>query len=79
MGNLENDPSIRILCRNIQRLRRRTGLSQKDMAALLQISIYSLRRLENGQLPPRLGINFLFSISRHFKMTPARLLSEPVE
>ena len=41
------------------------------MSNILGIGIYTLRKLEKGEFPPRMGIEVLFNIRDHFGVRPA--------
>ena len=43
-------------CCNIRYLRKKSGLTQKQMAEKLKISVGYIRMLERGQIPARMGI-----------------------
>ena len=43
-------------CCNIRYLRKKNGLTQKQMAKKLKISVGYVRMLERGQIPARMGI-----------------------
>lgn len=62
-------------CRNILSLRKLHNLSQKQMAEKLHIGVESLKKIEAGQVPPRLRIDVLFYIQKHFGYTPAQIVS----
>lgn len=68
---MENDFSI--LCGNLRYLRVSGNLTQKKMAELLHISIGAVRQLEKGEMPPRLGINFIGYVYCHFGVSPGKL------
>ena len=67
------------LCHNIIWLRDFHRLSKKDMAKLLEISLYTLNRLERGEIPPRLSVESLFFVSDHFHIPPYRLLTSRLD
>lgn len=52
---MADNRDIEIFCENFRYLRRSRGLTQKQMARLLQISVGYVRRLERGEMPPRMG------------------------
>lgn len=79
MDKKDRSQDIQILSRNILWLRRYHGISQKQMAVLLKIGTGSLRKLEAGILPPRLGVNIFFDIYRHFGIPPKVLLGTLLE
>lgn len=43
------------------------------MAGLLNISIKTLNKIENGELPPRLTVEIVFDIIDKFKISPKNL------
>ncbi len=61
-----NEQQIKTLLKNIALLRKQNSLSKKEMAHLLGIGIKSLNKIENGELPPHLGVDILFCIEKHF-------------
>lgn len=67
-GELEN------IIYNIKWLRKHYGLSKKEMAELLNISIYSINKLEKGILPPRLKVDVIFAVWKHFGVSPTEQL-----
>ncbi len=54
----------------VKQLRRDHGLTKKDMAHLLEISLYHYNKIERGELPPRMGVSVLFAIYDHFGVLP---------
>ena len=70
---------LEILAHNLLWLRKRRGCTQRTMAKLLGIGVVTLRRLEHGELSPRLGVDFLFEIHRHFGIYPSSMLSNWME
>ncbi len=52
----------RAFCENIKQLRRIKGLSKKEMAKKLGISIPSLTKIENGIMPPLLRSSVFFKL-----------------
>lgn len=65
-----------ILCSNIKKLRKAHNLTQRQMAEICKISVASLRKLENNIIPPRLSVEILFNIYKHFDLTPSELFSD---
>lgn len=61
-------------CENIRYLRKIYGLSQKEMARRLNISVYMLRLIENGMLSPRLSYKVLYTIEDVFGLSPSAVL-----
>lgn len=72
----ENQQQLKILAQNIAWLRKENRLSKKEMAALLEISVQSLTRLENGEVPPRLPVHVIFNIYNHFGILPKEQLTQ---
>ena len=58
--------SLIILTENIKNIRLYYGISKKKMAQLLGIGVKSLRRIKMGDIPPRLSVEILFKIKKHF-------------
>ena len=73
---MNHEHEFKILCENVKKLRMKERLSQKEMASLLGIGIYSLKKLENGILPPRLTWRFLLSIHENFGIFPSDMMTE---
>lgn len=62
---------------NIRVLRKQHQLSKTKMAKILGISVSTLNKLENGEMPPRLNMSVFYRIHRHFGITPSEILSAP--
>lgn len=60
------DDQFSNLIHNVITLRQRNGLSLREMAAILHITPYMLRKLERGEISSRLYIDFLFYLRAHF-------------
>lgn len=63
---LNNHRESKQFCDNVYKLRKLAGLSQKKMAQLLGIGIYSLRKIERGTLPPRVSVDIFFRLRNAF-------------
>lgn len=61
---------MEIFLKNVVWLRRHNGISKKRMAELLGISTVSLNKIENGEMPKRLGVEIVFKIYDVFKILP---------
>ncbi len=70
---MDYDETVQIICRNIRFLRKNAAMTQRDMAAIMGISVSSLRKLESGHLPPRLGMEAVFSLAEALGLPPALL------
>ncbi len=73
---MKKDAEIQILCKNIAMLRKKQGMTQRELASLMGIGVSSLRKLEAGVLPPRLEINAITALARAFPLSPAALFQE---
>lgn len=63
---LSGDDQFRNLIHNVITLRQRHGLSLRQMAEILHITPYMLRKLEKGEISSRLYVDFLFYLRAHF-------------
>ena len=70
------DLEEQIMLHNIAWLRKHYGYSQKRMAKLLGIGIVSLRKIEKGEMPKRLGAGIFMYIYANFGIRPAQLLEK---
>ena len=57
---------------NIAYLRKKYGLSKKEMADVLNISIYALNKIEKGELSKKLSVEIIFNLQKHFKISPEK-------
>ncbi|MBQ8684111.1 MAG: helix-turn-helix transcriptional regulator [Clostridia bacterium] len=64
---------------NLAVLRCRHGLSKKQMATILKISIKTLNKIEQGIQPPRLGVEVIFEAMMHFHIPAAALFAQRLE
>lgn len=55
---------------NIAYLRNHYGLSKKKMAEILEISVKTLNKIENGIFPRKLTVNVVINIKKHFNISP---------
>ena len=60
-----------IFCRNVTWLRKRYGLSKKQMAKIMGIGIGGVTKLEQGSVPPRMRVDVIISIYRYFGIHPS--------
>lgn len=75
----ENRLQLENLICNIVFLRKHFGISRKRMAKLLGIGVATLQKLEQGILPPRLGVDIFFHIQRNFEIAPVTILTRRLE
>lgn len=69
-----NRKMLETFMRNVTWLRKQHGLSKKHMAQILGIGVGSLNKIENGQMPQRLGVEILERIYIHFGVIPQEQL-----
>lgn len=72
---MNNSTEIKIFFSNLKWLREKHGLTQRQMAKRLNTSLYTISKLEKGELPPRLSVEFLMTIYDVFGVHPKRLFS----
>ncbi len=61
------------LLHNIKHLRISNNISKKQMAKMLGIGLKTLNKIENGEMPPKLGASVLCNISKHFNISTYKL------
>jgi len=59
---------LKVFCENVKILRKRYGLTQKEMAEICNVGVRSIAMLEKGILPERLSASILFRLSYYFKI-----------
>ena len=67
----ETGEELRHFMRNVAFLRAEHGLSKREMAKRLGISVRTLNELEQGRFPARLGASVIYNIYREFGVRPA--------
>lgn len=70
---VNNQDEVKVFCDNIRLLRKNQKLSQKEMAKKLRIGVYSLRKIERGELPPRLDSKVVWYIYKEFSLKPHQM------
>lgn len=65
-----------IFLQNLTYLRIQHGLTPKQMAKLLNISVRSMKRMERGELPLSVDADVLYSINDHFDVSPCEVLGK---
>ncbi len=61
---------------NITYLRKINNLSLKRMSEILNVSVYSLKNIEKGILPPKLKVDILFKVQSYFRISPQIILDK---
>lgn len=75
VGHLEMDN----LAGNLIYLRNSNGISKRGMADIMGVGVWTLNKLELGELPPRMKVEALFRIQERFGVPVHRLLGERIE
>ena len=73
------DKEIQILLQNIKYLRETNGLSKKEMSRVLGISVLTLNKMEQGIMPPSVGVDIVFRLSEKFNIKPCDLFKNSVK
>ena len=60
---------------NLRCLRKEHALSQRQMADSLEISVYSLRKIDRGILPPRVKVSVVLLFCKQFHLKPTQAFS----
>lgn len=71
-----NENQLQNFTYNVKFIRKSNNLSKKEMADILNVSIYSLNKLEKGNIPKNLPVDIIFAVMHHFKLSPAQLFGE---
>lgn len=70
---MTTDREMEIFGKNIRALRKKKGLTQKEMAVIMGIGVKSLRTIEAGSFPKRFGINAVIRAAKAFHIMPSEL------
>lgn len=76
---MANNENMQTFCTNIKYLRKAHKFSQKEMAAICGVSPLSIRKLENGIIPKRLGASIFVNINSALGLSPSALLTYLIE
>ena len=76
---MNNNVPLANFCANIRYLRKSRGLTQKQMAQKLHVSIRCIRSIEGGHIPPRLGIGILYYLLKEFEISPEAIFSQSLD
>ena len=71
-----NKTEFEIFTHNVAWLRKHYSISKKQMAEILGIGIGSLNKIEQGQIPPRLRVDIIFAVYKHFGIHPSAQFSQ---
>lgn len=73
----KNEIYLYYFIENVVKLRKHFHLSKAQMAGIMGIGIQSIRKIEQHQFPPRLGMNAVFNLEAYFNI-PAHQLFLPI-
>jgi DNA-binding XRE family transcriptional regulator len=65
-----SEKEIMAFCENVRYVRKKNGLSKKEMAKKLGIGVKSLELIESGSLPPRMSVRVVYMIYENFGILP---------
>lgn len=61
-------------CDNVIWLRKQYGISKRRMAELMGVGIWTLNKIERGEVPPRADVSIFWNIHKRFGISPAEQL-----
>lgn len=70
MNDEEKLDELKIFVHNVVWLRKHSGFSKRVMADIIGVSIKTLNKIENGEVPPNLNVRILFNIQEFFDISP---------
>ena len=73
---MKNSDLICNFCKKFHQIRVDNKLSKEKMAKALGITVYLVRKIESGILPPRLGCSILMNIYNAFGVLPSAMVSK---
>ena len=63
-------------CKNIKALRRKYGLTEKQMARILKLSEEAMDALERGEITSEVDSGTLFLIYGYYGILPSQMMSD---
>lgn len=72
----QSQQQLQQMMENITCLRKKHGLSKKQMAKILHIGVGTLNKIERGEIPPRITIDLFYCVHSYFHIDPRTLLSQ---
>ena len=72
---MDTSQELQNFCSNVTYLRKKHGLTQVQMAQIMDVGVKTVRLLERGILPPRLSADVLYRLHIHFHISINALLS----
>lgn len=74
--NKEAHGELEFLGQNLTYLRKENGISKQELADIMGVGLWTVTKLERGELPPRMKVEALFRIQHRFGVSVHRLLGE---
>lgn len=72
---MENRNELQIFMKNVKCLRRYYGLSKKEMADIMNVSVYTINKIEKEEFPPKLSVTAIFDLQNYFGIKAKDLVS----
>ncbi len=72
---MKNKNEAQIFMKNVKSLRRYYGLSKKEMAEIMNVSVYTINKIEKENLPPKLSVTAIFDLQEYFGIKAEDLVS----
>ena len=73
---MKHNNEIYNFCRNVLYLRKKHGLTQVQMAKIMNVGVGTVRLLERGVLPPRLSADVLWRLHDYFHLSVSQLFND---
>ena len=70
---------MEIICKNLRYLRKRNGLTQKQMADILGVGIGSIREMEKGRIPRCFRVGALRRLCEYFQISGDDIVFKDIE
>ncbi len=67
---------LQIICKNIAKIQKLIGMSDKEYAKILEIGVNSLKRIKKGEFPKSVTIITIIRIYEEFGIFPSQLSEE---
>lgn len=68
-----DDPELPTMCENFKNLRLQRNLSIRELSRLTKVSVYMLKSLEQGIVPPRFGVNAFLRLCTFYQIPPDKI------
>ncbi len=71
--SLNQDSELQTMCENFKNLRLQRNLSIRELSRLTKVSVYMLKSLEQGIVPPRFGVNAFLRLCTFYQIPPDKI------